>query len=112
FLLLSQPPPCSILFPYTTLFRSVDRRVASPPALRTLDPARHLPLRLQLRVRSCLDQVPLDHPYRVSVNPEPGTRISRVGAALLTRDVVLELLDHELLLRDDGLDDVSDRDHA
>src|SRR5437773_11169101 len=42
----------------------------------------------------------------------PGTRISRVGAALLTRDVVLELLDHELLLRDDGLDDVSDRDHA
>src|SRR5882724_10824820 len=42
----------------------------------------------------------------------PGRRISRVGAALLTRDVVLELLDHELLLRDDGLDDVADRDHA
>src|SRR5207237_8334112 len=36
FLLLTRPPPCSTLFPYTTLFRSpTTRRMAASPSSRT-----------------------------------------------------------------------------
>src|SRR5437667_2908754 len=47
----------------------VPRRVVSPPARRTRDPPRYLPLWLQLRVRSRAGPIPLRHPCRMMVKP-------------------------------------------
>src|SRR2546422_3276341 len=46
-------PPRSTLFPYTTLFRSQDRRLQEQrPREHLVDPDRRLPGRRRLRVRS------------------------------------------------------------